>query len=54
MRAILSCVVAACAGLGLGACGIKGPLYLPEIPAKPAAAQDGHHSKPPSAPSATQ
>ena len=39
------------ASLALGACGIKGPLYLPDVPApRPAAGAD--HSKGAGAPSA--
>jgi len=53
MRAILR-ATALCGALTLSGCGIKGPLYLPEIPAAPPKASPAtgvDHSKAPSAPS---
>ncbi|MBI1904811.1 MAG: lipoprotein [Rhodocyclales bacterium] len=51
MQLRLSMIAIGCA-IALSACGIKGPLYLPDIPPAPAQTQPatgGDHSKQPSA-----
>ncbi|NMG43140.1 hypothetical protein GPA22_05275 [Aromatoleum toluvorans] len=53
MRSIPTAAALCCAALALSGCGIKGPLYLPQVPPAPAKAAPPaavDHSKAPTAP----